>query len=121
MFTSGYYALGNYVLFMRSHGDYAFITNTKCCSLPYITHITYISYITCIIKTHSHLSAAKKGVQHTSLLFTGTAKSPFPTPHISITTEQISTKFTYFMLSINTILHTKFEENPLRSSQDMCF
>ena len=29
------------------------------------------------IKTHSRVSAAKKDVRHTSVLFTGTAKSPF--------------------------------------------
>ena len=39
---------------------------------------------------------------HTSILFTGTAKSPFSTPHISITTGPISIKFTYFMPSIKT-------------------
>ena len=39
-----------------------------------------------MIKTHGHVSAAKKGVWHTSVLFTGTAKSLFSTPHISITT-----------------------------------
>ena len=42
------------------------------------------------IKTHDHVSAAKKDVWHTSVLFTGTAKSPFSTPHISITTGLIS-------------------------------
>ena len=43
------------------------------------------------------MSEAKKDVRHTSVLFTGTAKSPFSTPHISITTGPISIKFTYFM------------------------
>ena len=38
------------------------------------------------IKTHGRVSAAKKAMWHTSVLFTGTAKSPFSTPHISITT-----------------------------------
>ena len=47
------------------------------------------------IKTHGCVSAAKKDVRHTSVLFTGTAKSPFLTPHISITTGPISIKFTY--------------------------
>ena len=43
-----------------------------------------------IIKTHGRVSAVKKDVRHTSVLFTGTAKSPFSTPHISITTRPIS-------------------------------
>ena len=67
------------------------------------------------IKTHSRVSAAKEDVRHTSVLFTGKAKSPFSTPHISITTGPISIKFKYFMLSIYTTLHIKFEENWLSS------
>ena len=63
------------------------------------------------IKTHGRVSVAKEVMWHTSVLFTGTAKSPFSTPHISITTGPISIKFTYFMSSIYTTLHTKFEEN----------
>ena len=54
------------------------------------------------IKTHGRVSAAKKDVGHTSVLFTKTAKSPFSTPHISITTRLISIKFTYFMPCIYT-------------------
>ena len=64
-----------------------------------------------IIKTHGCVSAAKKDMRHTSVLFTGTAKSPFSIPHISITTGLISIKFTYFKPSIHTTLHTKFERN----------
>ena len=45
------------------------------------------------IKIHSRVSAAKKNVRHASVLFTGTTKSPFSTPHISITTGLISIKF----------------------------
>ena len=67
------------------------------------------------IKTHGRVSAAKEVVWHTSVLFTGTAKSPFSTPHISITTGPISIKFIYFMPSIYTTLHIKFEENQLSS------
>ena len=67
------------------------------------------------IKTHGRVSAAKEVMWHTSVLFTGTAKSPFSTPHISITTGPISIKLTYFMPSIYTTLHTKFEENRLSS------
>ena len=52
------------------------------------------------IKTHSHVSAAKKAMRHTSMLFTGTANSLFSTRHISTTTELISIKLTYFMPSI---------------------
>ena len=52
------------------------------------------------IKTHGSVSAAKEVMWHTSVLFTGTAKSPFSTHHISITTGLISIKFTYFMPSI---------------------
>ena len=65
----------------------------------------------CLIKTHGRVSVAKKDVQHTNVLFTGTTKSPFSTPCISITTRLIYIRFTYFMPFIYTILHTKFEEN----------
>ena len=37
------------------------------------------------IKTHGCMSVAKKDMRHTSVLLTGTIKSPFLTPHISIT------------------------------------
>ena len=67
------------------------------------------------IKTHGRVSAAKEVMWHTSVLFTGTAKSPFSTPHISITTGLISIKFIYFMPSIYTTLHTNFQENQLSS------
>ena len=60
-----------------------------------------------VIKTHSRVSAAKKDVRHTRVLFTGISKSPFSTPHISITTRPISIKFMYYMPSIYTIWHTK--------------
>ena len=73
------------------------------------------------IKTHGSVSAAKEVMWHTSVLFTGTAKSPFSTHHISITTGLIPIKFTYFMPSIYTTLHTKFEENRLSGLQDICF
>ena len=76
---------------------------------------TLSSYLFFIIKTHGRVSAAKKDVQHTSVLLIGTAKSPFSTPHISRTTTPISINFTYFMPSIYTTLHTKFEENQLSS------
>ena len=50
-------------------------------------------YNKCVfIKTHGRVSAAKKAVWHTSMLFTGTANSPFSTPHISTTTVLISIK-----------------------------
>ena len=52
--------------------------------------------------THGCVSVAKKDVRHTSVLFTGTAKSPFSTPCISITIELISIQFTYYMPSIYT-------------------
>ena len=67
------------------------------------------------------MSVAKEDVWHTSVLFTGIAKSPFSTPYISITTGPISIKFTYFMSSIHMTLHTKFEENRFSSLRDMCF
>ena len=74
-----------------------------------------------LIKTHGHVSAAKKDVRLTSVLFTGTTKSPFSTPHISITTGPISIKFTYFMPFIYTTLHTTFEENWLSILRDIRF
>ena len=65
-----------------------------------------VSKDTSTIKTHSRVSAAKEDVWHTSVLFTGTAKSPFSTPHISITTGLISIKFTHCMPCIYTTLYT---------------
>ena len=62
------------------------------------------------IKKHGHVSAAKKDVWHTSVLFTGTAKGPFSTPHISITSGQISINITYCMPSIYKTLHTKLKK-----------
>ena len=38
------------------------------------------------VKTHGHMSVAKKAVWCTSVLFIGTANSPFSSPCISITT-----------------------------------
>ena len=72
------------------------------------------------IKTHGCVSVAKKAVWRTSVLFTGTANSPFSAPRISITTGPISIKFTYFMPSIYATLHTIFERNRSSSSRDMC-
>ena len=66
-----------------------------------------------IIKTHSRVSAAKKAVWHTSVLFTGTTNLPFSTPLISLATGPIS-----FMPSIYATLHIKFEENQPSSSRD---
>ena len=66
-----------------------------------------ITYISLSIKAHGRVSAAKKDVQHTSVLFTGTAKSLFSTPHIFVIIYigPISIKFTYFMPSIYTTWH----------------
>ena len=69
-----------------------------------------------LIMTHGCLSAAKEDMRHTSVLFTGTPKSPFATPRISITTGPISIKYTYYMSSIYMTLPTKFEETQLSSS-----
>ena len=44
------------------------------------------------IKRHGCVSAAKKDVQHTGVLFTGTSKSPFSTSHKY---NYWSNKFTY--------------------------
>ena len=76
---------------------------------PTVIYITSSSAVY-QIKTHGRVSVAKKDVQHTSVLFTGTAKLLFSTPHISITTGPISIKFTYFMPSIYTTLHTTFDK-----------
>ena len=46
-----------------------------------------------IIKTHGHVSVAKKDMRHTSVLFIGAAKSPFSTPRISITAGPISINY----------------------------
>ena len=47
---------------------------------------------------YGHVSAAKKDVLHSSVLFTGTANLPFSTPCISVTTKPICTTFTYYTL-----------------------
>ena len=62
------------------------------------------------IKTHSCLSVVKKAIWHRNVLLTGSANLLFSTPHIYITTGSISIKFTYFMPSIYTTLHTTFEK-----------
>ena len=56
-------------------------------------------WIICLIKTHSRVSAAKKAMWRTSVLFTESTNSPFSTSCISIITRPISIKFTYFMPS----------------------
>ena len=63
-----------------------------------------------IIKTHGCVSVAKKAVWCTGVLFTGTANLLFSTPCISITAGVISIKFTYYMLSMCTTLHTLLKE-----------
>ena len=68
-----------------------------------------------IIKTHGCVLVAKKDVWHTSVLFTGTAKSLFSTPHISITTGPLNLHI------LCPTLHTKFEENQISSLRDMRF
>ena len=85
------------------------------------TTIKFFHILNQIIKAQGYVSVAKKDVQHTSALFTGTAKSPFSTPCISITAGPISIKFTYFMASIYTSLYTKFEVNRLSSFWNTCF
>ena len=52
-----------------------------------------------LIKTHGHMSAAKKtkDAEHTSVLFTGTVKSPNSAFHISKTTKLIFIQFIYFL------------------------
>ena len=72
------------------------------------------------IKTHGHVWAAKKAMWCTSVLFTGTANSPFATPHISITIGPISIKLKYFIPSVYATLHTKCEGNQPNSLRDMC-
>ena len=49
------------------------------------------------------------------VLFIGTAKLLFSTPHISVTIAL------HFMLSICMTLHTKLKEKQFRSLQDACF
>ena len=71
------------------------------------------------IKTHSRVSAAKKtktDAQHTSVLFTGTAKLPNLAFCISKIPKPISTKFIYFLPYICTTLHIKIEGNHFSSS-----
>ena len=53
-----------------------------------------IDYVKCYeLHVHQHTRScisSQKDVWHTSVLFTGTANSPFSTPHISITAGPIS-------------------------------
>ena len=59
----------------------------------------------------------------TSVLFTGTTKSPFLTPHISITTAWANFYQIYTFYAIRYIrnpIHIKFEGNWLSSSQGTC-
>ena len=74
------------------------------------------NYYAIHIKTHGHVSVAKKAVWRTSVLFTGTTNLSFSTPCISITAEPISLKFIYFISSIHATPHAKFEENQPSSS-----
>ena len=86
-------------------------TNGACLSMFLLVPLHYMNYPTWLkIKTHGRVSAAKKDVRHTSVLFAGTAKALFSTSHISITTRPISIKLTYFMLSIYATRHTKLKE-----------
>ena len=73
-----------------------------------------------LTKTYGRVSVAKKAVWCTSVLFIGTANSPFSTPYISIITRLISIKFTYFLHSIYATSHNKFERNGPSSLRDMC-
>ena len=72
-----------------------------------------------LIKTHGRMSmsAAKKDVQHTSVLFAGTTKWLILTPHVSTITVPIYTKFMPF---IYTTSHTKCEENQFSSLPHIC-
>ena len=65
------------------------------------------------------MSAAKKAVWCTSVLYKGTTTLLFSTPHTSITTELISIKFTHFMSPIYATLQTKFEKNRPSSLRDV--
>ena len=104
---SQYFTLIVQLLKFINHKSATNDQDTRSCVSGQGSHVAH----KCLIKTHGRVSAAKEVMWHTSVLFTGTAKSPFSTPHISITTRPISIKFTYFMPSIYTTLHTKFEEN----------
>ena len=96
------------------------------CYRPFVichTSFKVFLHVSCFIKTHSSVSAAKKpkeDARHTSVLFTGTVKLPNSAFCISKTTKPISTKFTYFMPYIYTTLHIKIEGNTFSSSRDIC-
>ena len=62
---------------------------------------------------------AKKVVRNTSVLFTTTKISLISTSRILKTTEPISTKFTYIVFYIYLTLHTKFDDDCGRGSQDI--
>ena len=83
-------------------------------------HSKYNDQSSRLFNTHGCVSVAKKAMWCRSVLFTGTANSPFSTPCISITTLPISIKFTYFMPCTYATLHTKFERKQPSSSRDIC-
>ena len=62
---------------------------------------------------------AKKVAYNTSVLFMCTKILPISTSHILKTTQPISTKFTYVMLYIHLTLHTKFDADYAKGSQDI--
>ena len=114
-------------LFNHTHKSMCSLHGIAFCNafVMYATHVFQACPIELVanlyhIRTHGHVSVAKKSVWHTSVLFTGTTNSPFSTPGISITTEPISMTFMYFMPSIYATLHTKLKRNRLSSSRDMC-
>ena len=80
----------------------------------------YIYYYYTYIKTHSHVSEAKKDVWP-QMYHLQEPLSHFLQHLISLTTVLISNKFKYFMPSIYTTLHTKFQENQISSLRDTGF
>ena len=58
---------------------------------------THKNSIIIIIKTHDHVSAAKKDMEHTSVLFTGTAKLLFST---LVSLQQIYVFYAFYILII---------------------
>ena len=77
-----YICIHTYVYYVRSYIHTYVAIYTYIYIRTYIhtyIHIYIRTYIHTYIKTHCRVSVAKKALQHTSVLFTGTAKSPFST------------------------------------------
>ena len=90
-------------------------------------HVLYIKQIpSCCVTIYQETRLCVSGqenenkARHTSVLFTGTIKSPNSAFYISKTTKPISIQFIYFLPYIYTTSHIKIEGNCFCISWDIC-